>query len=241
MIRGLSLRVVGPILVAGGVAACSGGAEPTKSTSKSAANSGNERWLEEQHREHERVGSEHAAAGECSGRGAAGHAVCELLGIRREALVQGAGRGVRRRYGSRSPASNPSAVKITKVKLTTPGDDQGTWFFAETKKAGTVTLTASSKGKTADATLTVKSYDAASYDTGKTRYMNGSDDGKDPACTQCHDASNGGIDHHHVGRDCRFVDEHEASSVKPALLANPVSARASHVGSLALCRPQAFF
>ena len=46
---------------------------------------------------------------------------------------------------------------------------------------------------------------------------------------------------HHVGRDCRFVDEHEASSVKPALLANPVSARASHVGSLALCRPQAFF
>jgi hypothetical protein len=25
------------------------------------------------------------------------------------------------------------------------------------------------------------------------------------------------------------------------LLANPASARASHVGSLALCRPQAFF
>ena len=49
------------------------------------------------------------------------------------------------------------------------------------------------------------------------------------------------VNAHHVGRDCRFVDEHEASSVKPALLANPVSARASHVGSLALCRPQAFF
>ena len=46
---------------------------------------------------------------------------------------------------------------------------------------------------------------------------------------------------HHVGRDCRFVDEHEASRVKPALLANPASARASHVGALALCRPQAFF
>src|SRR6476619_6071638 len=45
----------------------------------------------------------------------------------------------------------------------------------------------------------------------------------------------------HVGRHCRFVDEHEASGVKPALLANPVSTRASHVGSLALCRPQAFF
>lgn len=46
---------------------------------------------------------------------------------------------------------------------------------------------------------------------------------------------------HHIGRDCRFVDEHEASRVQPALLANPASARASHVGSFALCRPQAFF
>src|SRR6478735_5723525 len=46
---------------------------------------------------------------------------------------------------------------------------------------------------------------------------------------------------HHIGRDCRFVDEHEASSVKPALFANPTSACASHVSSLALCRPQAFF
>src|SRR6516225_7844023 len=46
---------------------------------------------------------------------------------------------------------------------------------------------------------------------------------------------------HHIGRDCRFVDEYKASSVKPALLANPASARASHVGALPLCRPQAFF
>ena len=45
----------------------------------------------------------------------------------------------------------------------------------------------------------------------------------------------------HIGRDRRFVDEHEARRVKPALLANPASARASHVGVLALCRPQAFF
>jgi hypothetical protein len=42
-------------------------------------------------------------------------------------------------------------------------------------------------------------------------------------------------------RDCRFVDEYEASGVKPALLANPASARASHVGALSLCCPQAFF
>src|SRR5215470_5435655 len=46
---------------------------------------------------------------------------------------------------------------------------------------------------------------------------------------------------HHIGRDRGFVDEYEASSVKPALLANPASACASHVGALALCRPQAFF
>jgi len=46
---------------------------------------------------------------------------------------------------------------------------------------------------------------------------------------------------HHIGRDCRFVDEYKASSVKPALLANPASARASHVGALSLCCPQAFF
>src|SRR5262245_41531940 len=49
------------------------------------------------------------------------------------------------------------------------------------------------------------------------------------------------VEAHHIGRDCGFVDKHQASSVKPALLANPASARASHVGSLALCRPQAFF
>ena len=35
-----------------------------------------------------------------------------------------------------------------------------------------------------------------------------------------------------------IVDEHEASSVKPTLFANPTSARTSHVGSLALRRPQ---
>jgi len=46
---------------------------------------------------------------------------------------------------------------------------------------------------------------------------------------------------HHIGRDCRFVDEDEASSIKPALFANPTSACTSDVGSLALCRPQAFF
>ena len=46
---------------------------------------------------------------------------------------------------------------------------------------------------------------------------------------------------HHIGGDCRFVDKYEAGSIKPALLTDPASARASHVGALALFRPQAFF
>lgn len=49
------------------------------------------------------------------------------------------------------------------------------------------------------------------------------------------------VEAHHIGRDRRFVDEYEASSIKPALLANPAPARASHVGALPLCRLQAFF
>lgn len=46
---------------------------------------------------------------------------------------------------------------------------------------------------------------------------------------------------HHIGGDCRFVDKYEAGGIKPALLTDPASARASHVGALALLRPQAFF
>src|SRR6478609_9024723 len=46
---------------------------------------------------------------------------------------------------------------------------------------------------------------------------------------------------HHVGGDCCLVDKYEAGSVKPALLADPALTRASHLGSLALCRLQAFF
>src|SRR5215471_15627422 len=46
---------------------------------------------------------------------------------------------------------------------------------------------------------------------------------------------------HHIGGDCRLVDKDEAGGIKPALLADPASARASHVGALALLRPQAFF
>src|SRR5215471_20865206 len=46
---------------------------------------------------------------------------------------------------------------------------------------------------------------------------------------------------HHIGGDCRLVDKYEAGGIKPALLADPASTRASHVGALALLRPQTFF
>ena len=46
---------------------------------------------------------------------------------------------------------------------------------------------------------------------------------------------------HHIGGDRRLVDKYEAASIKPALLTDPASARASYVGALALLRPQAFF
>ena len=46
---------------------------------------------------------------------------------------------------------------------------------------------------------------------------------------------------HHIGSDCRFVDKYEAGGIKPTLLTDPASARASHVGALALFRLQTFF
>src|SRR6516225_5510640 len=46
---------------------------------------------------------------------------------------------------------------------------------------------------------------------------------------------------HHIGGDCRLVDKYEAAGIKPTLLADPASSRASHVGALAFLRPQTFF
>src|SRR5215831_12164516 len=56
-------------------------------------------------------------------------------------------------------------------------------------------------------------------------------------------ALHGSFDQHgsHDAGLTQASDEDEASSIKPALFANPTSACTSDVGSLALCRPQAFF
>jgi hypothetical protein len=49
------------------------------------------------------------------------------------------------------------------------------------------------------------------------------------------------VEPYHIGGDCGLVDKYKVGWIKKALLANPAPARASHVGSLALGRPQAFF
>ena len=46
---------------------------------------------------------------------------------------------------------------------------------------------------------------------------------------------------HHIGGDGGFVDKDEASAIKPALITDPASTRASYVSALALLCPQAFF
>ena len=49
------------------------------------------------------------------------------------------------------------------------------------------------------------------------------------------------LEPHHIGGNCGLVDEYQPGGIKPALLADPAAACASHVGALSLCRLQAFF
>ncbi len=196
MIRAFSLRFA-PLLLALGVAACSASAEP-KTTTKNTPNTGGQNGN----------GSPNNSGQNPSNSDPGAQPPVNAPDVELQVMPFASYSGYDGKHSFKVPvavygagsdlvltSSDPAAVNITKMKLTTPGNDQGTWFFAETQKAGTITLTASSKGKTANTTLHVQSYDAAAYDLGKARYMNGSDDGKDPACTKCHDAQNGGIDH----------------------------------------------
>lgn len=95
-------------------------------------------------------------------------------------------------------ASDSAAVTIAPAKLSNPTSSDGTvdngkYYFLTAKKAGTVTLTASSKGRTTTATLTITAYDAARYAAGQTRY-NAAGTGQDQPCTNCHAGGNA-IDH----------------------------------------------
>jgi hypothetical protein len=96
-------------------------------------------------------------------------------------------------------ASPAGAVTLTEQTLANPtgpnGTDKGKYYFAQTKAAGDVTLTVTSKGRTASGVLHVAQYDAASWSAGEARYTTASGPpDNDPPCTQCH-AGASGIDH----------------------------------------------
>lgn len=97
-------------------------------------------------------------------------------------------------------ASDPTAVTLTKTTLKNPVNadgvtDNGKYYLVTAQKAGTFTLTASSKGRSATASLTISDYAAGRFDTGKGRYENGVfTKTADRACTTCH-VQGAGIDH----------------------------------------------
>lgn len=95
-------------------------------------------------------------------------------------------------------ASDPSGVTVAKTTLTNPVNpdgitDNGKYFLVTAKKAGTYTLTATSKGRSTVATVTISNYDASRYAAGEARYT-AAGTGADRPCTTCH-GSVGGIDH----------------------------------------------
>lgn len=94
-------------------------------------------------------------------------------------------------------ADDATAATIAPVELATKVKDDGTvdngkYYMVDVKKAGTITLTARSNGKTATARITVASYDPSRWTAGQTRYDNAA--GSDPPCTMCHAGGNA-IDH----------------------------------------------
>jgi len=93
--------------------------------------------------------------------------------------------------------SDPSAAEIAPKQLTNPvrpdgTTDNGKYFFVRVKKAGTITLTATSNGKTAESTITVTEYSTDRWAAGEARYKNGG--GAEPACADCH-VNGEAIDH----------------------------------------------
>jgi hypothetical protein len=89
-------------------------------------------------------------------------------------------------------ASPADAVTITKQALSNPDGDDGQYYFVDSKKAGDVTLTVTSKGRSATGTLKITAYTTKRYDAGKARYETDVDKAH-PACSKCHGA--GRVDH----------------------------------------------
>ncbi|MDB5218265.1 MAG: hypothetical protein JWO86_6192 [Myxococcaceae bacterium] len=89
-------------------------------------------------------------------------------------------------------ASDPSALTLAKTTLKNPVSpdgitDNGKYFMLTAQKAGTYTLTATSKGRSTTATVTVSDYTANRWSDGDARYNDGiTTKTADRACKSCH-------------------------------------------------------
>jgi mono/diheme cytochrome c family protein len=88
--------------------------------------------------------------------------------------------------------SDSSVADLRPAIYADPQADDGKYYVLTAKKAGEVTITATSRGKTVTSKLTVQAYPQARYTAGERRYQNAS--GADPACASCHQKA-GGADH----------------------------------------------
>jgi hypothetical protein len=85
--------------------------------------------------------------------------------------------------------TDPEAADIAPKQLVNPvrndgTSDNGKYFIVTVNKSGTITLEATSGGKTVESKIDVTQYAAGRWEAGEARYKNGS--GNDPPCTTCH-------------------------------------------------------
>lgn len=95
-------------------------------------------------------------------------------------------------------ATDSSAADIVPTQLENPERidgtvDNGKYFLVTVKRAGKITLKATSGGKSVESTITVTDYPPGRWQVGKTRYENKGGNG-DPPCAQCH-VNGEAIDH----------------------------------------------
>ena len=90
--------------------------------------------------------------------------------------------------GSITPVSlvNPTKTGVT---------DLGKYFMVTVAKAGTFTVTATSRGQSVTGKITVQPYDAGRYAAGAARYNTTDDTTTRKACTNCHGTGSDKIDH----------------------------------------------
>lgn len=89
--------------------------------------------------------------------------------------------------------STGTVAPVTLAQPTKNGvTDTGKYFLVTVLKPGTITVNATSGGKTVTSKIDVTQYDAARWQAGQTRYVNGGSG--NPPCTQCH-VNGQAIDH----------------------------------------------